>query len=129
MRLKAYIKNINKIVDVGTINFTKGYLYYYDSDKHDYVEYHCKDTDDILNSNEIKLLKVFSIVDKNLRYLCEGDIVDIHQTVNGEHLFIITYSDFGGIVPVYYSNLNRTYEYNVKELLEFTDLDKEMGTR
>jgi hypothetical protein len=63
--------------------------------------------------------------DKNDIELQRGDIIDIHQTVNGQNLFIVF-----NIIPCldirYNYDFNRKYEYNQEDLLikpmfSFTD--------
>lgn len=57
--------------------------------------------------------------DKNGKEIYDGDIIDIHQTVNGCNLFVITWGDVG--ISARYlidSEMLREYEYDIKELLE-----------
>lgn len=49
--------------------------------------------------------------------LKDGDIIDLHQTVNGENLFVV-YVDNGEYSVEYLENENGPYEYDVKSLLE-----------
>lgn len=54
--------------------------------------------------------------DINNRELKKGDIIDIHQTINGENKFVIM-----NISPLdirYYHNLDYKYQYDVDELLK-----------
>lgn len=57
-------------------------------------------------------MKYFDINNKELK---QGDIINIHQTVNGQNLFVIL-----SIIPlyiVYEHDLNYTYQYDMHELL------------
>lgn len=54
--------------------------------------------------------------DINLTEVNNGDIIDIHQTVNGQNLFVII-----SVEPLdirYHYNLERKYEYDKEELLQ-----------
>ncbi len=62
--------------------------------------------------------------DKNGKDIYVGDIVDIHQTVNGQNLFII--ENDGLFINVKYALIDRYYEYDIKELLDFNIQDKEI---
>jgi flagellin-specific chaperone FliS len=65
---------------------------------------------------------MLKIKDKNEVVLKTGDIINIHQTVNGENLFVIL--DIGNFDVRYSENLNRIYEYNVSELLDVDEFEK-----
>ena len=54
------------------------------------------------------------ILDKNEKQVTNYDIIDLHQTVNGESLFVIV--DVEILDVRYYHNLKRTYEYSVEDL-------------
>jgi len=54
------------------------------------------------------------IFDKNDKQVENGDIFDIHQTVNGQNLFVIL--DVEKLDVRYAHDLSRKYEYNKKEL-------------
>ena len=53
--------------------------------------------------------------DLNDKELKDGDIIDIHQTVNGENLFLINSVDPLDIR--YHYDFSRPYEYDKKDLL------------
>lgn len=55
------------------------------------------------------------MVDTHGNELLNGSVIDIHQTVNGENLFVIF-----GLEPLdvrYYSDVTRVYEYDAVDLL------------
>ena len=54
--------------------------------------------------------------DKNEKTLQNLDIIDIHQTVNGENRFIIASLEDKDVR--YFHNPTRKYEYDVDQLLE-----------
>lgn len=56
------------------------------------------------------------INDKNDKLLSNGDIIDLHQTVNGQNLFIII-----SMTPLdirYAHDIGRKYEYDTIDLLK-----------
>jgi uncharacterized phage protein (TIGR01671 family) len=63
--------------------------------------------------------------DKNGREIFSGDIIDIHQTINGYNLFRIDFDEKIMSVKVFYLN-GKEYEYNIRELLEVDEYDKEI---
>lgn len=55
------------------------------------------------------------IKDINERILSDGDIIDIHQTVNGESKFIVM-----SLTPLdirYHYDISRVYEYDMMDLI------------
>jgi len=55
------------------------------------------------------------IKDKNNKELRQGDVINIHQTVNGNNIFIVL-----NVNPLdirYGYNINRKYEYDKESLL------------
>lgn len=57
--------------------------------------------------------------DMNGKEIYKGDIIDIHQTVNGCNLFLIEWSDIGFSARYLIDGgISREYEYDIKELLE-----------
>ena len=53
--------------------------------------------------------------DKNGATLKDGDIIDIHQTVNGYNQFLVVTVE--PLEIVYYFNRDYKYQYNKEELL------------
>lgn len=58
--------------------------------------------------------------DKNDIELSDGDIIDIHQTVNGCNLFVV-HINKGEYSATYYMS-GRPYEYDVMELLDNSEM-------
>lgn len=67
------------------------------------------------------------LTDKNGVKLFEGDIFDIHQTVNGIRYFVIVSCIGGYDIRYYYDGKpQRKYEYSISELLDIGKTDKEI---
>lgn len=45
-----------------------------------------------------------------------GSVINLHQTVNGQNIFIVLFSDHG-LYVVYGHDLTRSYEYDKESLL------------
>lgn len=54
------------------------------------------------------------ILDKNGVQITNNDIIDLHQTVNGQDLFVVL--DVDSLDIRYYHDLDRKYEYGREEL-------------
>lgn len=67
--------------------------------------------------------------DKNGTKIFEGDIIDIHQTVNGYNQFVIEYDDYKFSARYYNQNrkqIGRWYEYDLDDLFELYEYEKEI---
>ena len=68
--------------------------------------------------------------DKNGVEIYEGDIVDIHQTVNGYSRFIVVYKDYKFTVEYYNKQAKkrtrRFYEYDLDDFFEINEPEKEI---
>lgn len=127
MKYKILLKKSKQLFDVTFIDFENNVFYYYD-EKQIYQNYKFDNKDNLLyETDDFKLIRQFSIKDKNNKYICEGDVININQTVNGENLFIVKYNDIDGIVLLY-SRSGNEYQYNKQELLdiEMGDDEKEI---
>ena len=115
-KFRAYLKQLNKMVEVDTIDFSG-----------EYILYKGQTEEKVFRFKDIELMISIGLVDKNGKEIYEGDIIDIHQTVNGQNLFIITIQDLK-VMPTYLNG--DAYEYNVLELLDcyqyFDDIEIEV---
>jgi uncharacterized phage protein (TIGR01671 family) len=59
------------------------------------------------------------VKDKNDNPVYEGDIIDLHQTVNGCNLFVVEWGKIGWTVRYGIKMITpRTYEYSVEDLFK-----------
>ena len=69
------------------------------------------------------------LYDKNDTPIYDGDIIDIHQTINGYNQFVIEYKDYGFSTKYYNQKENkaiRWYEYDLDELFDVNESEKEL---
>lgn len=67
--------------------------------------------------------------DKNGVEIYEGDIIDIHQTVNGYNQFVIQYNNYKFSARYYNQKTKQIlgwYEYDLDELFEIDEAEKEI---
>lgn len=67
--------------------------------------------------------------DKNGKKIFEGDIIDIHQTVNGYNQFVIEYDKYKFSARYYNQDKKQTgswYGYDLDELFEINESEKEI---
>lgn len=58
--------------------------------------------------------------DKNEKVLCNGDIINLHQTVNGQNLFVVL--NVLDLDIKYAHDLTRPYEYDKEDLLAVSSI-------
>lgn len=118
IKFRAWLKDDKRMVEVRSIDF------------HEEGNTITVNYNDIFgfefNENEIELMQYTGLKDKNGKEIYEGDIIDIHQTVNGQSVFVIEVTNTGLVIPRYAFDKNYKYEYNIRELLEFDEYDKEI---
>lgn len=67
--------------------------------------------------------------DKNGVEIYEGDIIDIHQTVNGYNQFVIQYDNYKFSARYYNKKTKQIlgyYQYDLDELFEINEIEKEI---
>lgn len=119
IKFRVWLKKQNKMVEVHKINFQDRVITHYLDDLPFPTLIKC-------SFDDVELMQYTGLKDKNGKEIYEGDIIDIHQTVNGQNLFVVEITNTGLVIPRYAYKQGFKYQYDIRELLEVNEYDKEI---